>query len=503
MILIGIAIIIAILGIMLALWGKFYNKRKVKLLGIFILLILAIFVLIFFIYAIESEQEELENKTEISQNDSFPVPDRIIYKNSKNEYFILNASNNNFATIYSEIFNRIDSTSDGKVIGYEEINNIKEQETFIEFDYNQKSKNFIFPLEQENIGMIKMLDDSGQIVKIKLENKEELLKKLNSATRNLEAYSFEKGKSYTSNTIIMSIQDELKIQQKVDGIYQMLIYDENTYQEVLNKTDFKIEGEMPKVDFLKQNVVVTISRYEIENIQENIGNIKYKFSSYIEGYQVNVLIVSKIVNINCIYCDVTYEPVQTVQITNYVTASGIIKNIYDNGIEIGLTDTYLTHDIVIKDTTYIKDYTNNKEIDFKELKVGDCIYVEGNQMTPYNDLEKVEANKILVCEKEKVKTEAQKYLKDSYRIDDLSIEYKEVDSNGKGYIIVVYNYENFIYPIKLNVNSQTETYLGMGYHIQSNYGYVLHEISNITLDTKITDIDNIAGYVKMIEYIAD
>ena len=43
----------------------------------------------------------------------------------------------------------------------------------------------------------------------------------------------------------------------------------------------------------------------------------------------------------------------------------------------------------------------------------------------------------------------------------------------------------------------------MGYHIQSDYGYVLHEMCDITLDTKITDIDNITGTVKIIEYIAD
>ena len=104
---------------------------------------------------------------------------------------------------------------------------------------------------------------------------------------------------------------------------------------------------------------------------------------------------------------------------------------------------------------------------------------------------------------QKVKTEVQKYLKDTYRVDTTGIEYKNVDSDGNGYIITCYNYDKFEYPIKLNVDSNTETYLGMGYHIQSDYGYVLHEMCDITLDTKITDIDNITGTVKIIEYIAD
>ena len=96
-----------------------------------------------------------------------------------------------------------------------------------------------------------------------------------------------------------------------------------------------------------------------------------------------------------------------------------------------------------------------------------------------------------------------KYIKDTYRIDGMGIEYTNVDNEGNGYIIVTASFENFIYPLKLNVNSQTETFLGMGYHIQSNYGYVLHEMCDITLDTKIVDADNIEGVVKTIEYIAD
>mgnify|MGYP007046665088 CR=1 FL=1 len=43
----------------------------------------------------------------------------------------------------------------------------------------------------------------------------------------------------------------------------------------------------------------------------------------------------------------------------------------------------------------------------------------------------------------------------------------------------------------------------MGRHLQSNYGYHKHEICDITLDEKISDIDNIKGIAKMIEYIAD
>ena len=506
MTLIYIAIAVGIIGLVTTILGKVCKKRKVILSGIFILLLLIIGIILSVIYSIESEQEELESQMGLSQNEILKVPDRIIYKNDKNEYFELYSFTGDFATIYTEIYNRIDEISEGKVLTEEEINNVKENGKFVEFYYNQKSKNFIFPLDEEEIGMIKMFTDSGQVTQTKLENKDSLIKKLNTATRKLESYKFEKGNNYTSSTVITDIPKGYDFRQKSDGIYQLLIdTKEQAYNSILAETNFKIDGEMPSIDFSKQNVIVTISKYEIESIRENIGNIKYKFSKNTGVYKVNILVVSEIVNTNCIYCEIEKDASiqENSNIVVNTTAKGIIVNIYANGIEIGLTDTYLTHDIVIKDTTYIKDYISNKEIKIKDLKIGDCIYVEGIKMEQYDDLEKVEANKILICAKEKVKSEAERYIKDTYRIDGLGIEGKYINSAGNGYIIVTYSYENFIYPIKLNVNSETETYLGMGYHLESNYGYILHEMSDITLDTKITDIDNVKGYVKMIEYIAD
>ena len=170
-----------------------------------------------------------------------------------------------------------------------------------------------------------------------------------------------------------------------------------------------------------------------------------------------------------------------------ITTSGTIKNIHENIIETG---TYI---IKLYDNTQIKDYETKKTLKIEDLHIGDSIYVEGEQNKNI-----IDANKIQSCSKQKIKEEVSKYLKDTYRVDGLGIEYV-----GDGYIIVDVSYENFIYPLKINVNSQTETFLGMGYHIQSNYGYVLHEMCNITLDTKITDIDNIQGFAKTIEYIAD
>ena len=63
--------------------------------------------------------------------------------------------------------------------------------------------------------------------------------------------------------------------------------------------------------------------------------------------------------------------------TTLIAVSGIIENITEKQIQVGLNDIYLTHDILIKETTFIKDYLTNNKVDIEDLKQGDCIYIEG------------------------------------------------------------------------------------------------------------------------------
>lgn len=485
---------------------KIIDTKKLILYGIYIAMILVIGIILFVFFSIAKEDELLKSQMggTLTENQFFQVPDRIVYKNSKAEYFIITPSDSEFDTFFTEISNRIETVNDGAVLDDETIENIKQKGRFVEFDYNTKSKNRIFPLEEESIAMINMLDEGGQVKKVIMPEKQELIKKMNKTTQRLDKYQFEKNKTFVLNSELTNIPTNIDLKQKETGIYQMVITDESSYIDAKLSVNSKNAGNIPVVDFSKENVVMTISKYEIASIEENVGNIKYQFSDTLTSYKVSVLIVSKVVNINCIYCERIASQTATTQTQiTYTTTSGIVKNISGNCIEIGLSDTYFTHKIIIKDNTFIKDFTTKKEIRIKDIEIGDCIYIEGHKVSPDNDLEKIEANMIQRCEKQTVKKEIEKYLKDTYRIDGMSIKHVNVDNTGKGYIILVINYEDFIYPIKLNVNSETETYLGMGYHLQSNYGYILHEINNITLDTKITDIDNVQGYVKLIEYIAD
>ena len=62
----------------------------------------------------------------------------------------------------------------------------------MEFDYLSRSKNFIFPLQQENIAMIQMFTENGQVKQTKINDKDKLIKQLDNLTEKMNSYTFEK-----------------------------------------------------------------------------------------------------------------------------------------------------------------------------------------------------------------------------------------------------------------------------------------------------------------------
>lgn len=506
MILIYICGAIILIGLIMAIVGKIFRFKKIKLTGILIMIVVIIGFAIYTEFEIEKDEARIENQQITETSETLKIPDRIIYKNSNNQYYLLEHENSAFSTIYSEIFNRITENKNGVVLKEEEIDEIKEKESFIEFDYWSRSKNFVFPLQQENIAMIQMFTENGQVRQTKIKDKEELIKKLDKISKIMDSYTFEKEKIYTSTNLLESIPTTIGLSQKNAGVYQKIVLTEKEYKDILQETNFNSKVE--EIDFSKQKVIVTVTQYNTKSIKVNIGNVKYKMSESQKKFIVSILVVSKIVNTDCIYIDFENKGQELIPfndnktITN-TTASGIIMNKGTDTIEIGYSLNYFTHIVVVNSNTEFWDYETNKKISFEDLKSNECIYIEGINLNPDNDLKKVEATKIYVCSKERVKKEVEKYIKNTYRIDGWGIEYIDVARNGEGKIVIAAQFEKFIYPIILKVNKQTENYLGMNIHIQSNYGYQLHELCNITLDKKIIDIDNIEGYVKMIEYIAD
>ena len=466
---------------------------------IYLALLILIGLVVYYIFCIEIKGEK-----EQESNTTLPVPNRIVFKAPDDNYYIAYSDNRNFSKIYSAIYNEIGTTIEGQVLDETQVDELKKNGSFIEFDYDTISKNFVFPLEDENIGMIQMLESGGQVRKVELSNKKEIKRRVVNAFKQTKGYKFEKNRSYTSKNTLESIPSDIGLIQKSNDVYYLIIENKEKLNEIIEKTKFELDDVLPTIDYGKDKVILTITNFETMDIKENVGNIKYKLSNQCKEFKVNLLLVSKIVNTNCIYYNMDYSNNQSEFSRTYNnTTSNLLQNVYDNKIELGYSKTILTDEVLITKDTVIKEYKTNQELKLSDLRIGDSIYIEGSEQVKQNDLNKIEAYTIYVYRKEAIKAEVEKWLIDTYRIDGTGIEASKIDANGNGYIIVEYICDNFIYPIKLNVNSQTETFLGMGYHLQSNYGYIFHEMSDITLDTKITDIDNIQGYVKTIEYIAD
>lgn len=89
--------------------------------------------------------------------------------------------------------------------------------------------------------------------------------------------------------------------------YQKIIKDDETFSDLMEELNFESNEELTNIDFDKQNVVVILSRYEIKEVKTNIGNMKFEFGNIIDDYSVNIFIVSKVVNTNCLYYNTNLE----------------------------------------------------------------------------------------------------------------------------------------------------------------------------------------------------
>ena len=296
------------------------NKKNL----ICFLLCVVIGIIIFTIFKIEMKSEIIENENvDLSQcEEKLKVPDRIIYKNKKNEYIIIEPGTSEYKQIYYELCNRIETTTEGKVYSKNEIREMQNEGCFIELDYNTASKNFVFMLNGKNAGIIKRFSDSGQVIQTGIQDAEELIKKLDIMTSESDKkYSFVEPINITSENKISKVTDNLNLENtKVAGVYKKVIQeDNNEYNNMLKTLNFKAQ-ELPKINFNKQNAIIVVSKFEIKEIETNIGNIKYKLGNFLDEYIVNV---SKIPNTNCIYYEFDSKDLNVSEFTSNTDKNGV------------------------------------------------------------------------------------------------------------------------------------------------------------------------------------
>lgn len=279
-----------------------------KRLVIYIFLLILTFYSIYLLFKIEMKNEKNEINTigKINNEEMLPIPTRIIYKNKKEKYIIIDEEEVEFQKIFNELYRRINNVIQGKTYSEDEIEKMQEEGCFIEFDYNRISKNYVFFLENSEVGVIKRTSDGGQVIVSNLDDKENLINKMEIWTEDCHEYDFKKEKNYTFSNILNNIPLNLEEKEVKPEIYQMMLtnYGKGDFKNICKSLGIETTNDLLNFNLNKETIIITLSKYEIQNVKQNIGNIKYTFGNYQDKYSINILIVSKIVNTNCIYYNI-------------------------------------------------------------------------------------------------------------------------------------------------------------------------------------------------------
>jgi len=450
----------------------------------------------------------------IFENDvSIPVsediiknPDRLVFK-IENSYYEITKDDEKYEELVQlcrENFNE----SNEKNITEKEIDSLKNDCDFIEFDYDTISKNNIFFLSGD-IGVVKMKDTDGIIISKKLVNSKKLINEFKKIVKNKESYQFE----------------NMQISAKNDYEYypSTMDFEEIKYSKVFKKEfdsyeQFEKIVELYKLDFgdfdIKDKfdtnkIILILSQYNILDYKVNIGNIKINFegNDYVipkyVPYKPVIIMVSKIVNTNCIY----YNYDKVTEVDNLTGTSeeiyGVIKSKNSDGsFNLGYNSD--------NDNMITGIINSSTDISFENLEVGDFIKSTGiiTSFDKSTHIKTYELKELSVNKKEEYEKQISNYLMGKIKLDTDIIDYYESESQYDGFVICTIDLDQEDFSIDGYVKiyydfyeGNTESFLGMGTHIEDNYGIVKNEIVTITFKDKITDINKIEA--RMFEYIAD
>ena len=319
---------------MIKLSDKF--KEYKALIGITTLLIV-LCVGTFIFTRIKPQEEENTNYVQY-----FETPNRIVYKEKGvDNYYVFTGESKDYTDILNELINGIDSKGEGPIVSKEELEDIEQNENYIELDYDTVSKNYVIAYEQENNNVIFRNDNGGQVVKQTLKNRDKLSKLMKEKTANsdINCYHMEDSKEYkVTNEIPRELfeTNNSDLRQYEDGVYGIKIQSEEKLDEMIERYNIELEEEIPSDIFEKTDIILMISKYNIENTETRVGGLTYYFTGdkRQDSYIANVFAASKAINTNCVYRNmegisgnVSYGSVNNNASSNIVnTASSDVNN---------------------------------------------------------------------------------------------------------------------------------------------------------------------------------
>ena len=280
-------------------------KRR-KIIIICILTIIAIG-LIVALFATQYNTPKVSTETRESIfTDNIINPDRIVYRNQSGQYYQFAKDTDAYNQIIEKIKQSLNNYSEsGNTLTEEDIDSIHEK-SFIEFDYETASKNYIIPLEEnEDANMIKLGNTGGIVVSNQLKNLEELTTLANEQSQNATPYEFEYRELLSRNTITSMEYRYLQQFKQINyKIYQVKIQDMENYDLYKEMCNLAFDEEITNDIFENNDLILTVSLVPKITVKVNIGNIQYTYENMNDvdyQYTAHLLIVSKIVNTDCIY----------------------------------------------------------------------------------------------------------------------------------------------------------------------------------------------------------
>ena len=279
-------------------------KDKIIVACIIIIAVIALIAILFAVQYAEKSKSDITSSSGEAYYRNIIDPDRMVYKNKDGQYYEFLKGTAEYNEIRDLTAKSIDSyRNDGRAVNDEQISNIYAN-AFLEFDYKVASKNYLISLD-ENQGIIQFGDTGGQFRTTSIQNFDKIKSAVESASKGKKAYAWNY-KEMTSKYSIKKIQDKngRQLKETNSNLYQAKIDNIEDYNLYKNTYNLAFDEEITPEVFDNNVLVLTISSWPKISVKVNIGSIKYLYGSTSNAngdYTAYLLIVSKIVNTDCIY----------------------------------------------------------------------------------------------------------------------------------------------------------------------------------------------------------
>lgn len=281
-------------------------KKRTKIMIVLLLIVIAIGLMVALFITQYNEQELSSETSGTVYTENIIDPDRIVYRNTNGQYYQFEKDTESYDQIKESIKKALRNYNEsGDTLSEEEIDAIHEK-SFIEFDYETVSKNYIIPLEEnENANMIKLGNTGGIVVSDNVRNMKDIISIAEEQSQNAIPYTFEYKEMLSRNTITSMEYRYLQQFKQINyQIYQTKIQDIETYELYKEMCNLAFDEEINEDVFQNNDLILTVSLVPKITVKVNIGNIQYTYERMNDvdyQYTAHLLIVSKIVNTDCIY----------------------------------------------------------------------------------------------------------------------------------------------------------------------------------------------------------